>query len=364
MALAAPCPLCSVRTNESIFEQRNSPLLQNKLLRTRAEALAVERVNALYLYCPGCHFAFNPGFDPSLVDYANYYNGQLESPSYRGYVDQVARDLVARCKLGPTSRILEVGCGSGYFLSRLRAESGSTDPVGFDPTYRGEHGVDEHVRRRFLDVRELEGTFDLIVFRHSLEGLLNVSSLAEIVQAATSPSTRLYFEISDLDYLLAERNPSLLFYEYYRYFSARAADVFLRQLGFRLCELWSLFGGSYLGVVGAPAAKTIALASAYQELQAIVRQHQKVVIWGASGRCISLLCHLGWDSGVIAFAVDIDREKQGLFLPVTGQQILSPAEAIAFRPDLIVVANEVYASEIRKQFPYEVQLVSLQGRSL
>ena len=96
----------------------------------------------------------------------------------------------------------------------------------------------------------------------------------------------------------------------------------------------------------------------------MVRRHKKVVIWGASGRCISVLCHLGWDSEVIAFAVDIDPEKQGLFLPVTGQQILSPAEVIAYRPDLVVVANEVYASEIRKQFPFEVRLVSLQGRTL
>ena len=362
MALAASCPLCSVRTNEPFFEQRNSPLLQNKLLRTREEAMAVERVMVKYLYCPNCHFAFNPGFDPSLIDYANYYNGQIESPSYRQYVDQVARDLVARCKLGPTSRILEVGCGSGYFLSRLRAESGSTSLVGFDPTYRGEHGMDAYVRRSLLDPRELEGTFDLIAFRHSLEGLLNVSSLGEAIGRVSSPSTRLYLEISNLDYLLG--NPSLLFYEYYQYFSARAADVFLRQLGFRLCELWSLFGGSYLGVIGAPTPKVVELGGAYRELEAIVRQHKKAVIWGASGRCISVLCHLGWDSQVIKFAVDIDPEKQGLFLPVTGQQVLSPPEAVAFRPDLVVVANEVYASEIRKQFPFEVRLVSLQGRSL
>jgi C-methyltransferase C-terminal domain len=87
-----------------------------------------------------------------------------------------------------------------------------------------------------------------------------------------------------------------------------------------------------------------------------------VLIWGTSGRCISLLCHMGWDSRVVAFGVDIDLEKQGLFIPVTGQRILSPAEGVAFGPDLVIVPNEVYAPEIRKQFVGDVRLVSLQGR--
>ncbi|HLK89405.1 MAG TPA: class I SAM-dependent methyltransferase [Polyangia bacterium] len=361
MPSAAPCPLCARSTGQSIFELRDSPLLQNKLLPTAAEARAVERVTALYLYCPACHFAFNPEFDPAIVDYRAYYNSQIESPAYRGYVDRVARDLVANCGLGPQSRVLEVGCGSGYFLSRLREESGSDGLVGFDPTYRGEHGVESYVRRGMLDARQLEGTFDLVVFRHSLEGLLDDGALVDLVRGSTSASTRLYFEISDLDHLLAERNPSLLFYEYYRYFSARAADIFLRQLGFRLRELWSLFGGAYLGVIATRAPVTTDLRGAYDELEAVVLRHRKVVIWGTSGRCISLLSHLGWDASVVAFGVDIDPAKQGLFLPVTGQRVLSPEEAAAFRPDLVIVANGVYAPEIRKQFPFEVQLVSLRG---
>ena len=75
-----------------------------------------------------------------------------------------------------------------------------------------------------------------------------------------------------------------------------------------------------------------------------------------------MLSHMGWDGRVVAFGVDIDPEKQGLFLPVTGQRVLSPAEAVAFVPDLVIVANELYAAEIRQQFSGDVRLVSLQGR--
>jgi SAM-dependent methyltransferase len=362
MASGVACPLCAEKTSETIFELRNSPPLQNKLLRTRDEALGATRIAATYLHCPACHLAFNPDFDPSSVDYETYYNGQLESASYRAYVDKVAADVVAGCGLGPASRILEIGCGSGYFLSRLHQASGARQIVGYDPTYRGEHGVQDHVRRRLLDPKEVEGTFDLIVLRHCLEGLLEDGAFKEVARRATSPSSRLYLEVADLDYLLAARNPSLLCHESYRYFSARAADIFLRQVGFRLESLWSLFGGSYMGVVACRAPETIDLRDAYRDLEAIVRRHRKVLIWGTSGRCISLLSHMGWDSAVVGAGVDIDPEKQGRFLPVTGQRVLSPADAVAFAPDLVIVANTVYAPEIRAHFGPDVRFVSLQGR--
>jgi hypothetical protein len=362
MTPGVACPLCSRVTSDSIFELRNSPLLQNKLLRTSDEALAAPRVTATYLYCASCHFAFNPDFDPSSVDYAKYYNGQLESAAYRGYVDKIAVDLAAQCGLGPSSRILEIGCGSGYFLSRLQKATGASEVVAFDPAYRGEYGMQGNVRRRLFEAGETDGPFDLVVLRHSLEGLLQVASFGELIRGLTSPSSRLYFEVTDLDHLLTEQNPSLLFNEYYRYFSARAADIFLRQTGFRLEHLWSLFGGTYLGITACRAPTTTDLRDAYRALDAIVREYRRVVVWGTSGRCISMLSHMAWDGRVVAFGVDIDREKQGLFLPVTGQRILSPREAVAFGPDLVIVANELYASEIRRQFPGDVKLVSLQGR--
>jgi SAM-dependent methyltransferase len=360
----AHCPLCSSVTSESMFELRNSPLLQNKLLRSTAEAVATPRVTVNYLYCRACRFAFNPAFDPGSVNYLNYYNDQTESPAYRSYVDEVARDVAAACGLGPRSRILEVGCGSAYFLSRLKSETGASEIVGFDPAYRGQNGMQENVRPRLLQPQEVEGTFDLIVLRHCLEGFLNVDSLVQLARRATSPSSRLFIEVTDLDRLLIDRNPSLLFHEYYRYFSPRAADIFLRQMGFRLEQLWSTFGGAYLGIVACRAPTRIDLSDAYRELQAVVSRHRKVIIWGASGRCISVLSHLGWDSSVVAFAADIDPAKQDHFLPVTGQRVLSPEEAVAYAPDLVIVANEVYAPEIRKRFTEGVRLVSLQGRAL
>lgn len=358
----ATCTLCARETSETVFELRNSPPVQNRLLGTIDDALAVKRETATYYYCGNCHFAFNPGFDRDAVDYAKYYNEQIESPTYRSYVDSVAKRLAQECNLTPKSRILEIGCGSGYFLSRLREVTGARHVVGFDPSYQGGFGLQEHVHRRLFGPGDVDPEIDLIVLRHCLEGLLDLDPLLRLIRNATSKTACLYIEVNDLDNVLTERNPSLLFHEYYQYFSSRAIDVFLRQNGFRIQGLYSLMGGCYLGITACRAPTAFDLSDAYHDLEKVVRRHRKVVVWGSSGRCISLLSHMSWGTEIVAFGVDIDPAKQGMFVPVTGQRILSPAEAVAFGPDLVIVANQVYAPEIRKELPSDVKLVSMQGR--
>jgi hypothetical protein len=86
----ATCPLCAGTTSESIFALRSSPILQNKLFEAAAEARATARVDVTYRYCRACHFAFNPDFQGSSVDYTTYYNNQAESPTYRRQQDELA----------------------------------------------------------------------------------------------------------------------------------------------------------------------------------------------------------------------------------------------------------------------------------
>jgi C-methyltransferase-like protein len=199
--------------------------------------------------------------------------------------------------------------------------------------------------------------------RHCLEGLLDVEPVTTALREAASP-VKLYVEITDLDGILTERNPALFFHEYHQYFSARSLDLFLRQVGFRLQRVYPLHGNSNLGVTAVRAPATTDLTRAYDPLAAIVREHRRVVIWGVSGRAISLLCHLSWDERTVAFGVDIDPSRQGLHIPVTGQRVLSPEEAKAFAPDLVIVANAVYAQEIRAVVGNAARLVTLQGQLL
>jgi hypothetical protein len=355
------CALCSYPALDVLFHLRNSPFVQNKLLRTAEDAIAVDRIDVAYHYCGRCHFAFNPTFNPSRVNYREYYNKQTESLTYRRQLDALAERLAVDCGLGPQSTIVEIGSGNGYFLSRLKEITGSRSLHGFDPAYRGDYGVEAHVRRQFFAADEIGPKVDLVVFRHCLEALIETQPAMKLLRSLGETS-RVYAEITDLDYVMGERNPSMLYYEYYRYFSARSIDIFLRRQGYRVQQLLPLLGGSALGVTATRAPANGALRGAYKELETLVRQHQRVVAWGISGRTISLLSHMSWDQNVVAHGVDIDPARQGMFIPVTGQRILSPADAKTFRPDLVIVANPVYAEEIRQVLGSSARLVNLHGK--
>lgn len=361
MKATAPCPLCSIETSTTLFELRHSPILLNRLFASRDEALAAKRVDSTFHYCGRCHFAFNPAFDRGAVDYEGYYNKQTESSHFRRSIEALVDRLAVDCELGRESGIVEVGCGNGYFLSRLKARTTAESVHGYDPAYRGEYGLEANVRRRLFDAADMPPRIDLVVIRHCLEGILDSEPFIRLLSNA-SERARLYVEITDLDHILTERNPSLLWHEYYRYFSARSLDIFLRKMGFRLHQVYALFGNSNLGVTAIRAPATSNLDDAYQPLEAIVRSHRKVVIWGVSGRAISLLCHMSWGPSVVAHGVDIDVARQGQYVPVTGQVILSPAEARAFDPDLVIVSNESYALEIREALGGRARFVTVAGR--
>lgn len=364
MSVNLACPLCHRPDPDELFVLHNSPILQNELARSSKVALTAPRVDVAYYFCRQCRFAFNPRFDRSSVDYVGYYNDQSESIVYRQYIDTLTESLRSDCQLGPESSILEVGSGSGYFLAQLKAKTGAKQLLGYDRAYKGRHGMQDHIRPKLFDAGDIKAPVDLVVLRHCLEGLLDVEHVTALLSGPMARRAHLYIEITNLDYILEEQNPALLFHEYYRYFSLRATDVFLHSVGFKVAKMKSVFGQSYLSILATPTSEPTTLDDGHSALETVVRQHQKVVIWGISGRSISLLSHMSWDGSIVAFGVDIDPRRQGKYVPVTGQRILSPAEAAEFEPDLVIVANEIYAQEIRAALGKPSRFVTIQGRYL
>jgi SAM-dependent methyltransferase len=350
-AAGSSCPSCGSDELDELVRVAGLPPLQNLFSTTREAALALAGGELELRYCPRCHFAFNPAPEPpSERRWADYDNTQTASAVYRRYLDELARALCQRFALGPGSRVLEPACGGGWLIARLRELSGA-EIRGFDPSYRGGHGVDEFVERELLRAPQ-SPAFDLVVLRHVLELAEPLDELLEAAAGSLKPEGWLVVEITDLDQAMRRGSRALLSREYLRYFSLPALARLLAGAGLALVEAAPCFGGDYLRAYARPLPSPAKLASggpspALDRVDALIDAHERVLIWGVGGRAVSIMIQRGWGEDRVAAAVDVDPNKQGRFAPVTGQRILSPEQAREFAPDLVVVANALYLDEIR-----------------
>ena len=75
---------------------------------------------------------------------------------------------VEQARVGPSSRILDVGCGAGRLLLKLH-ELGFLHLEGVDPFVDAElkYGNGVHIHK--MQLHEMEGAYDLVMAHHSLE---------------------------------------------------------------------------------------------------------------------------------------------------------------------------------------------------
>ena len=356
------CPICHKDDSIPFLELKNSPYLQN-ILSIDAESARQSPVqDVLFLYCPRCHFLFNPDFQDDKCDYTKgYNNNQLESPSYKRYIEEIADKLINTCRLHKDSSILEIGCGDGYFLSRLREKLQCGNVIGYDIRYAKSYGMDKFVRRKFYTHDDV-APYDLVVFRHTFEGLLSFDVILKNVLDSMHEQSYIYIETPSLDYILRQKSVGSLCYEIARYFSVRAFDRLFLDKGLVIDHVESVFGGMYLFLLGRRTPVVAGAERTYQRLAEALGRFHKAVIWGASGRAISTLCHLGLGPERVLCAVDIDPGKQGKFLPFTSQEVLTPEDALALDPDLIIVANQNYLEEIAASVGRDMHYLLLDGR--
>ncbi len=75
---------------------------------------------------------------------------------------------------------------------------------------------------------------------------------------------------------------------------------------------------------------------------------RRVVIWGTGGKGISFLNTLD-TADVVAYAVDINPDRQGMFTPGTAHPIVEPARLQHDPPDVVIITNGLYEREIVRQ---------------
>jgi len=338
-----------------LFRVEGLPVLQNRVYASVEAALASPVGDVALTQDEHTGLVFNSAFDSRLLTYdEEYQNEQALSPRFRQHLAEVL-GIVARHLAGKS--LIEVGCGKGYFLERLRDAGYAA--TGIDPAYEGDS---PHVVRAPFEAG-LGLSADGIVLRHVLEHMEDPVAFLHTVAAANNGRGLIYIEVPCFDWICSHRAWFDIFYEHVNYF--RLND-FTRMFS-EVVDSGHVFGGQYLYVV-ADLASLRRPKAATQETRVafpadftagIVASRRiaeaaggkRLAIWGASSKGVIFSNHMRRAGIALDLAIDLNPAKQQRYIASTGLKIVSPQEALRVLPpgSIVFVMNSNYFDEIVAQ---------------
>jgi hypothetical protein len=322
-----------------LFEEKGYPVIQNIAYVNYKDAINCKKGDIKIVYDHSSGLVYNDLFDETSIEYTPEYNNeQGNSQFFKNHLNKVA-DLIEE-NIGKNS-IVEVGCGKGLFLEMMLDRG--IDIVGFDPTYVGNN---PRVTKKFFEYGIIEKPSSGLVLRHVLEHIKNPYEFLKQLKEANGDQGLIYIEVPCFEWICSNRTWYDLFYEHVNYFRL---DDFKRMFT-KIISIGHIFGGQYLYVIAdlSSLVKPIVTKpdSTFFPKDFMLRMEKalddklgrSICIWGAGSKGV-IFAHLMQRLGKkIDFVIDVNPEKQGKYLPVTGLLVHSPDDCF----DTISCNTEVY----------------------
>jgi hypothetical protein len=365
---------------EQLYSIDDIPVHSTVNLASRQQALRFPTGNLRLAMCPRCAFLCNTAYDATLQEYCpNCEESQHVSPTFNRFARELAQRWIDRYSLrGKT--ILEVGCGKGEFLAMM-CEMGDCRGIGIDPTYQPSRTPGAIASRvRFINDVYSEKyaslQADCILCRHTLEHIGPTLEFMRMIRSAIGGRRDMLvlFELPDVTRILREAAFWDVYYEHCSYFSPGSLARLFRKAGFDLLELQRDYADQYVLLAGKPVdaateprlaiendlVEMKAMAAGYARdvgrsisgwrdmIRTAQSQGKKIVLWSALSKAVSFLTTLKTGAAV-EFAVDINPQRQGRYLPATGQKIVPPVFLKQYAPDWVILMNPIYVSEVQAE---------------
>jgi len=370
------CPVCGSKHLIFFFEMLDVPVHCNLLWQSPKTARNCPKGDIKLAFCPVCSFITNLAFEPALLEYSHAYDSSLYfSPYFQEYALSLATRLIERHNLY-NKDIIDIGCGKGYFLMLL-CNLGNNRGVGFDPGYiEQNNNVNDQVKfiQDFYSEKYSNYKGDLIVCRQVLEHIQNPKSFLNTIRHAIGNqiNSDVFFEVPNALQIFQKGFIWDIIYEHCSYFTPTSLSLIFSSCGFQVCELNEEYEGQFFCIDAVPkkgdvpvsdnsqmcvvnriASDIKSFADNYRikveslrhKLKQIEDLGQRIVIWGAGSKGVTFLNT--FKKFHIEYAVDINPHKQGMYIPGTGQLIVSPGFLRNYQPDIIIIMNQIYKSEIQ-----------------
>jgi SAM-dependent methyltransferase len=344
------CPLCNSEV-KSIYKVHGIPLFQNKVYKSEQEARRAPVGDVELVHCKACDYIYNQQFDYSLMSYdETYQNEQANSNYFQTYLESVI-DLIIT-KGFADKKIVEIGCGKGYFLNELWKKG--IDAIGFDPAYEGDNDkiIKDYFSDKYKDIKA-----DLIIIRHTLEHVQEPLKFLQAIGQAAGEECHVFIEVPSFEWIVEHSAFWDVFYEHCNYFTRPSLENMFSQSehGLLFNKQYQYLLASFDDLQEVPCARgkgnsqVLSLAEKMEEYTEFIEQHDNIVVWGAGAKGSTFVNIMDCEAQKVKCVVDINPVKQGRFIGGSAHGIVSPEQLIATFDDAVVlIMNENYESEIKE----------------
>ena len=285
--------------------------------------------------------------------------GRRYADDFLGYLDGNLDSLGGQ-------RVLEIGSGTGYLLSRL-AEKGA-DTVGIEP---GDHSQDRfrgpNVRliRDFFPSDQLKGPFDLVILYNVLEHISDFRGWFDEIASLLAPRGRLVLSVPACDEFIAEGDLSILVHEHFSYFTADSLSYTLSSGDFGRHQFessgvgrswyataatgeasWSPDIGSLINQAQGFRNESLRNVARLAEFLARTRNASETVAIYVPIRAINAIVMSGAPTDHCRF-FDDDSNLQGHYLPGAGIVIEARDALFSIPTDNVAIMSESFGRQIR-----------------
>ncbi len=359
-----------------IFSSRKVPILQNKVYNEKLSAINANFGELIIVEESNINLVHNSAFNPELMVYDTSYDNTVPSEIFMKYYDNIADYLFKKYDL-TIGTIIDIGCGKGTFIKRMADRFSNINCIGIDPSYEGDH-ISHNGRLKFIteyfDSKHLEGinTIPLILCRHTLEHIpqpeMFLKEIFSIFKNKFEKDTiPVFIEVPDFAWII-ENNAFWDFcYEHTNYFTELSLTNALIYGGAKDIRITKAFQNQYQWAecfISNKRTKNILqnktglintnmLINKFENnIQDTINKVQRlsnkcqIVIWGMATKGIMFTLHLQNNNLNIDYCVDINKNKQGKFTPLTGLQIIPPNQLPKDQKLAIICMNPNYSDEI------------------
>lgn len=325
---------------------------------------------------------WNLAFDLRLVAYQDYTFSLNQSPAFQKHLDFLVSHFRDTYQIHK-AKILEIGCGDAHALYTF-AKATDSKGIGYEPSFAKRNlnlpdDFNDYVEiiNAYYNKSALHKDVDLVLCRFVLEHIPNPLGFLQSIHDTLRKGSKnplVVFEVPYIENSLSRERFYQFIYEHCNYFSPKSLVCLFENAGFEVLENLRCYEKGAFQLICArlkeshsksyPCTETLLFGDngdntqQWKEWQHKIAAFTSAGIWTAGNPAI-VFYHLLDSPKQIRCFIDLNPEKQGRFMAVSGLPILSPKQAIRQGINAIIVGNATYDTEVPKMirengYPFEV----------